>query len=168
MFWVVTDWMSHRDYSRCLLAWCKKLKKKGDFMIRGVRNTNVRSMVWRNVQRENRSSVNWKLTRPLKKCNTAFSLVRRREEDCWGEVARWPRNDPCGHGHSSQIKQLDKCVCVCVPVCMWVQQDPVKILYDTSFQTLQLHVWSISSSNLNRQQLLPDVIKPSECKEETI
>lgn len=27
-------------------------------------------------------------TRPLKKCNTAFSLVRRREEDCWGEVDR--------------------------------------------------------------------------------
>lgn len=58
-------------------------------------------------------SINGKLTRPLKKCNTAFSLVRRREEDCWGEVARWPRNDPCGHGHGSQIKQFDKYVRVC-------------------------------------------------------
>lgn len=150
LFWVVTDWMSHRDYSRCLLAWCKKKKKRGDFMIRGVRNTNVQSVVWWNVQHEKRSSINGKLTRPLKKCNTAFSLVRRREEDCWGEVARWPRNDPCGHG--SQIKQFDKYVCVCV----WVQQDPVKMLWNTSFQTLQLLVWSIWSSNLNRQQLLGD------------
>lgn len=27
-------------------------------------------------------------TKLLKKCTTAFSLVRRRAEDCWGEVAR--------------------------------------------------------------------------------
>lgn len=27
-------------------------------------------------------------TRLLKKCSTAFSLVRRRAEGCWGEVAR--------------------------------------------------------------------------------
>lgn len=27
-------------------------------------------------------------TKLLKKCTTAFSLVRRREEDCWGEAAR--------------------------------------------------------------------------------
>lgn len=36
-----------------------------------------------------------KLTKLLKKCSTAFSLVRRRLEDCWGDVAMWPRNDPC-------------------------------------------------------------------------
>lgn len=83
-------------------------------MIKGVRNTNLRSVVWWNVQHEERSSINRKLTRPLKKCNTAFSLVRRREEDCWGEVARWPRNDPCGHGHGSQIKQYYISICVCV------------------------------------------------------
>lgn len=32
-------------------------------------------------------------TRVLKKCTTAFSLGRRRAEDCWGEAA-WPLNDP--------------------------------------------------------------------------
>lgn len=40
--------------------------------------------------------IQWnKLTKLLKKWTTAFSLVRRRAEDCWGEVARWPRNEPC-------------------------------------------------------------------------
>lgn len=37
-----------------------------------------------------------KLTRLLKKCSRAFSLVRRRVEDCWGEEERWPRKEPCG------------------------------------------------------------------------
>lgn len=37
------------------------------------------------------------LTKLLKKCSRAFSLVRRRRlEDCWGEEARWPRKEPCG------------------------------------------------------------------------
>lgn len=36
-----------------------------------------------------------KLTKLLKKCTTAFSLVLRRVEDCRGEEAEWPLNDPC-------------------------------------------------------------------------
>lgn len=36
------------------------------------------------------------LTKLLKKCSRAFSLVRRRLEDCWGEEAKWPRKEPCG------------------------------------------------------------------------
>lgn len=42
----------------------------------------------------NNVCVQVELTMLLKKCTTAFSLVRRREEDCWGEAARWPRKDP--------------------------------------------------------------------------
>lgn len=54
------------------------------------------------VQYDNVSSN--QLTKLLKKCNTAFSLVRRRAEDCWGEAARWPRNDPCEDQQRGQVK----------------------------------------------------------------
>lgn len=62
-----------------------------------------RQTQWFSAEKLNLSStflqhemIQWnKLTKLLKKWTTAFSLVRRRAEDCWGEVARWPRNEPC-------------------------------------------------------------------------
>lgn len=44
------------------------------------------------------------LTKLLKKCSRAFSLVRRRLEDCWGEEAKWPRKEPCGDEQRENVR----------------------------------------------------------------